>query len=213
MASPSPLFPIATARLRLRPASFALVIALPFTNERRSRSERRHDRPDVADSEAAARLPWCVARMWCGPIVGTDFLANVAAVDVTADRCTMRFRNRRPQLDRQIRQASIRVEDARFDERSRWTRLEAARAAAALFEPLRIGLERQCADDLTQEQPRSDFAVDQARVLPDPAEPRVLRVHALLHRACVHIGSPVEWRITRRLHPRQQRIEPRLDDE
>ena len=43
-----------------------------------------------------------------------------------------------------------------------------------------------------QEQPRTELGIDQAGVLADPAEPGVLRVHPLLHRAGVHVGARVE---------------------
>ena len=86
----------------------------------------------------------------------------------------------------------VRIEHARLDERAGRTRLETARAAAALLEPLRVGLERQRADDLAEKQPRAELGVDQAGVLADPAEPGVLRVDALLHRAGVDVGARVE---------------------
>src|SRR4051794_30243696 len=84
-------------------------------------------------------------------------------------------------LDGQVGNAPVRIEHPRLDEGSGRTRLQASRAAAALFEPLRVGLEGQRADDLREKQPRSDLRVDQAAVLADPAEPGVLRVDALLH--------------------------------
>jgi hypothetical protein len=51
------------------------------------------------------------------------------------------------------------------------TRLDALGAAAALLEPLRVGLERERRDDLAEEQPRSDLGVDETRVLADPSKP------------------------------------------
>src|SRR5262245_52520299 len=123
----------------------------------------------------------------------------------------MRLGNRRSQFDCQIRKASIRIKDTRLDQRTRRTRLEAACATAALLEPLRIRLERQRADDLAKEQPRSDLAIDQARVLADPSDSGVLRVHALLNGSRVDVGSRIEWHVGRYVHPVEQGVESRLD--
>ena len=85
----------------------------------------------------------------------TDFLADVAAVDVRADGRRELVGNRAALLDRQVRNAARRVEHAGRDERVRRTRLEAQRARAALIERRRVDLERQAADDLARERSTS----------------------------------------------------------
>ena len=116
------------------------------------------------------------------------------------------------QLDRQIRDTARRIEHAGRDDRMRRTRVEAERAGAALIERRRIHLERQAADDRAEKDPRPEPRVDDAGVLADPADARVLRVHALLHRAGVDVRARLE-RLGRCLaHPRDERLEPRADD-
>ena len=82
---------------------------------------------------------------------------------------------------------------------------------AALLEPLRVGLERSVHDDLAEEQPRAELGVDQAGVLADPAEPGVLRVDALLHRAGVDVARGLErlGRHRRASRPAARRGAPR----
>ena len=110
----------------------------------------------------------------------------------------------RAQLDRQVRQTTVRVEHTGLDERVGWTRFEATRAAPALLESLRIRLERQRADDLAKEQPRAELGVDETGVLADPAQPGVLRVDALLDGTGIDIRPRVE-RLGRLLaHPVEQ---------
>ena len=85
----SSLLPMATARLRLRPTSFARVIALPFTSARRSSSVRRHRVDETRQVETGTRLPWCIARM----------SARADCTDRPPDRCRTRTRDRRSRLD------------------------------------------------------------------------------------------------------------------
>ena len=112
-------------------------------------------------------------------------------------------------LDRQVRDAARRVEHAGRDQRLRRTRVEAQRAGAALIERRRVGLERQAADDLAEEDPRPELRVDHAGVLADPAEARVLRVDALLHGAGVDVGPRLERLGATVAHPGEQRVQPR----
>ena len=115
-------------------------------------------------------------------------------------------------LDRQVRDAAGRVEHAWRDEAPGRTRLDAERARAALIERGPIALERQAADDLGEKNPRADLGVDDARVLADPADARVLRVDALLHRTGVDVRASLE-RLGRRVaHPLEQRVQPLADD-
>src|SRR5262249_58448890 len=94
----------------------------------------------------------------------------------------------------------------------RRTRLDAERARAALIERRRIDLERQAADDGGQEDERAELRVDDAGVLPDPADARMLRVDALLDRSGVDVRARLERLGPRRPHPPDERLEPRADD-
>src|SRR5205814_631855 len=114
---------------------------------------------------------------------------DVAAVDVIAERGAILLGDGRAKLDRQVRDAARRVEDAGIHERTGRAGIEAATTGAALLERLRIGLEIERGDDLGEKQPRPVLGVDQARVLANPAEARILRVDALLHRAGIDVPA------------------------
>jgi len=101
-----------------------------------------------------------------------------------------------------------RVEDAWRRERLRGACVDAQDARAALIEGRLVALERQAADDFREEDPRADLGADHARVLPNPANARVLRVHALLHGAGVDVCARVERLRTLCAHPREERVEP-----
>src|SRR5262245_7778341 len=91
---------------------------------------------ETGQVQSGAGLPWRIARGGRRLIVWTDFLADVATIDMGAHEWALRFGNRRAQLDREIRQAASRIEDTRFDQRIRRAGFEAARAAAALLQAL-----------------------------------------------------------------------------
>src|ERR1700694_90009 len=88
--------------------------------DRISRSERRF-------SQLARELD----------VVGTNILADVAAIDVRPDRLMKRVRDVSLRFDREIRNATPGVQHPRLDERVRWAGVQTARAASAT-----VGLER-----------------------------------------------------------------------
>src|SRR5262245_22497109 len=139
--------------------------------------------------EADARLPGRVIRPRRRLVVGADILADVAAVHVVAKRGVKLLGDRTFQLNRQIRETACRIELAGLDERSGRACLEASRARTALVDAGRVGIERKCADDFREEQPRADLRVDQAGVLPYPPEAGVLRIDPLLDRAGIDIRA------------------------
>ena len=114
--------------------------------------------------------------------------------------------------DRQVRNAARRVEDARRHQRLGRTGLEAERAGAALVERRPVSVKRKAADNLREKNPRPELRVNHARVLANPAEPGVLRVHALLNRSGVHVRPRLEWIAMHVAHPCQQRVEPCPED-
>ena len=76
-------------------------------------------------------------------VVRADFLADVAAVDVIAERGAMLVGNAGSQLDREVRDAARRVEHAGSTSAPVGHASRQRRHAAALLERLRVGLERQ----------------------------------------------------------------------
>ena len=120
-------------------------------------------------------------------------LADVAAVDVRAERGPQRLR------DFGARSSMVRYDRHRVESSTPGsTRAPVGHASRHRVQvphcsrPWRVGLERQAGDHDAQEQPRAQLGIDEAGVLADPPEPGVLRVHAFLHRAGVHVGQRVE---------------------
>src|SRR5205823_3444422 len=142
----------------------------------------------------------------------TDFLTNVASVDMRSDRAAMRVGDGPAELDREIRDAARRIENARRDNRVRRTCIEAQRAGAAPIERRRIRLERKTADDLAEKDPRSVVRIDHAGVLANPTNAGVLRVDALLHRTGVDVSAGFERLAGRLAHPREQPVETICND-
>src|SRR5262245_23598161 len=124
----------------------------------RTRGERRQIDPIPCDT----RLPGSVGRTRRYGIPRTDVLADVATVDVRADRRTKAIGDVAAILDRQVRDALRRVEDTWTEDGLRWTRLDAERAGAALVERRRIDLQRQAANDRGEEDEGSVLGADEA---------------------------------------------------
>src|SRR4051812_40128442 len=110
-----------------------------------------------------------------------------------SNRLQMLDRQRTPRFDRQVGDAAVRIEHPGLDEGAGRTCVETPRAAAALLEPLRVGLEVEGAHDFGEEQPRPELRVDQAGVLANPAKTGVLRVDTFLHRTGVDVRTRFEW--------------------
>ncbi len=115
-------------------------------------------------------------------------------------------------LDREIGNAPRRIQHARSEDRLRRAGIQAQRARPALIDGRGVHFERQAADDLAEEDPGAERRVDDAGVLADPADARVPREDALLHRPRVDVGARVEWLGGCVAHPREQRLESRADD-
>ena len=127
-----------------------------------------------------------------GVVIRADVLADIAAIGVRAEQDALLLDNRALVLDREIGQASCRIEHARFDQRSGRTRGETQRARSALIEDGLVRLQIEVADDFREEDPRTQLGVDQAGVLADPAQTGVLRVDPLLHRPGIDISARFE---------------------
>src|SRR5687767_9782166 len=166
--------------------------------------------------QTGARLPRRIRGRRCRLVVRTDLLTDVAAIHLRADCRVILRRHFTAMFNRQVRQAPRGIEHARFDERAGRARLQASGAAAALLEPLAVGLESERCDDLAEEKPRPELGVDQTRVLANPAQPGVLRVNPLLNRTAIHVRPGLEpfelLRPERATDPRKQSIEAHLQD-
>src|SRR5262245_27603085 len=106
------------------------------------------------------RTRWQIAREPHVP--RTDVLADVTAIEQSADRLAQVRRNGLLELDRQIRDAPSRVEHAGLQQRIRRTRVETSRARAAVLGlERRIRLEIDVEEQHAQEEERPDAAVDE----------------------------------------------------
>ena len=112
-------------------------------------------------------------------------LAVVAAVDAVAQRLAELRGNRGAQLDRQIRNATRRVQLVRRDDRAGRTDIDAGTAGAAVVGRRLIERQRQVGEDLAKKEPRAGVAMEQVGVLADPAEAGVARERFLQDRAAV----------------------------
>src|SRR5207248_10183964 len=149
-------------------------------------------RSEIGLIPCPTRLPGRVVRRRGLRVPWADFLTYVAAVHAGPDSRVQGIGNRAAELNREVRHAARRIEYAGSDQRLRRARLEAQRARAASIERRRVGVERQAAQDFTEEQPRSEIGIDDAGILADPADAGVLRVHALLHGARVDVRPRLE---------------------
>src|SRR5690606_10065051 len=99
----------------------------------------------------------------------TDRQTIVAAVDPVAHLLPQRLRHRPLMLDRQIRDASARIEPPRTVESLRRADIEAAPAGAATLLLRRVPLEFRGGEDRAEEEPVAEIPAEQVRVFPLPA--------------------------------------------
>src|SRR5215510_5473999 len=95
-------------------------------------------------------------------------------------------------LDGEIRNALRGIEHAWRADRVRRAGFNAERARTALIERRGVRFQIQAADDLAEEDPRTELGIDDAGVLADPADAGVARVDALLDRTGVDIRTCIE---------------------
>ena len=151
----------------------------------------RGERPRVGRDDFVARREAGVAsRAREAHVPGTDVLTHVAAEQPVTDLCRLRLGKFTAVLDRQIRNASARVEIARPSEGLGRTGVQAAPAgAAAVRVEWEIGLEVGIGQDDADECEGADLRVNQHHVLADPAEPSELRELPLGHRPRVDVTT------------------------
>ena len=133
--------------------------------DRRATGSARPSRGCHAGSSLARRAP----------VPRTHVLADVAAVDLRANRRPQRLVHRAARLDREIRQAARRVDDVGLDDGARSDTRRDSACTCRTDRRRRVRLELGVRENLAQEQPRAERRVDQARVLADPAEARPAR--------------------------------------
>src|SRR5687768_18295502 len=98
-------------------------------------------------------------------------------------------------LDREVRDATTRVELARRDDRVGRTRIETTRAGAtAVCVERRVGSEIDVDQQCTQEEVRTATRIHEHRVLADPAKPRSLCQVAFEYRAGVDVRLATDRR-------------------
>ncbi len=90
---------------------------------------------------------------------------------------------------------------------------EAGGAVATLVESRRVRLEGQAGDEAPEKQPRPELGIDEAGILADPADARVLREDALLDGPGVDVDARLEGPGLRQPHPVEQGVEALTDDD
>src|SRR5271157_4307478 len=138
----------------------------------------------------------------------TNILADVAAEDLPSNSGAQFFRDRAALLDGEIRNALGGVELIRRRKRVRRTSIETARAGAAVVRRRQIGRQFQRSEHDAEEKPRSQLPVQDAGVLTNPANSRVLGEDALNHRTSVNVTpGPRRWNILLRTKSKQPRFQ------
>jgi len=118
-----------------------------------------------------------------------DVLADIAAEDMPSHSVAHLFGNRAALFDREIGDTLVGVELVRCNQRVGWAGIDASCASTAAIGRGNIGLEFEGRQDNAQEQPRTQFLVEDAGVLADPADAGVFGVHALDERTSIHVAT------------------------
>ncbi len=195
-------------RMRRSPARRS---ALPFKSRRQSSSDRPQrstsDGKRMASRGCHAGSALATLRRFHGH---TSWQMSHPTIS-RGDGRTQRLVDRAARLDREIRHAARRIDDVRLGDGAGWARVETARARAALIDAGAVGLELGAREHFRQEQPRPERRVDEARVLADPAEARLLGEHPLLHGPVVDARKRLDPAARRLVHPSHERGQARAD--
>src|SRR6059058_2525395 len=127
-------------------------------------------------------------RLRCGLIPRTGHLAEVTAEDPVGEVGAQLVWDRAPVLYRQIGDAAPGVHRIRLQRAGR-TGGEAASAGAAVVRGQRDSVEREVGQELGEEEVRAGRAVEEERVLADPAETGARRPFPLEHRPRVDVRA------------------------
>ncbi len=103
-------------------------------------------------------------------IPGANILADIAAEQPIADAGAKFVRNRLPQLDGQVTDASPRIEHISIDKRLRRAGIQTSSAGAAVVGFMRrVVFQLQVGQQCRQKEPTSHLFVQQQSVFADPA--------------------------------------------
>ncbi len=203
-ASCVPLFPSATAKV-------APKITEPRVRHRATLDDRPKCRIGLSPQlrqlrpvQRRVRKPALVAGQGWLSVSGTNILTNVAPVHVCTEIGSARVGDSRLNLDGEVRETARGIDYPGFDDGTSRTGFQAECACSALIKGWNICLQWKTTEDLGKKEPRPELVINDARVLADLAEPRVLRVHPLLNRSGVNIRDRLKRCPAGLVHPLQQ---------
>ena len=126
-------------------------------------------------------------------IPGTGLLAEVAAENPVVELRPQRHGNRAPVLDGEVRDTAPRIHRIPIERTGRAGR-DAAGTRAAVVGGQRDGVEREVGEQLGEEEVGASGAMEDERVLPDPAEAGARPPLPLEHRPGVDVGTEARAR-------------------
>src|SRR6202049_3772049 len=177
------------------------------------RQDRSRNRPRVAVENIARAECFFANIPGKSNIPWTDILADVAAVDETADLSPLLRRNRALRLDREVGDALGGVQHAGRREGSGRAGVQTASAAAASIRvEWRICHEIELDEEHADEKEGPNTRVDKIGVLPEPSEPGATREIALENGTGVDISLSANRSANLRLEPAMQLVEPDRND-
>src|SRR5208337_931637 len=130
--------------------------------------------------------------------------ADVAAKHKVALGLAQRLWNRAARLDRRIGETARGIEHVRFDKCLCGTRVEACATGAAVVWLGSVRCEFKLCEERPQEKVRPELAMDQAGILPHPANASLCSQCALEHRARIDVRPPAHRTLCQRLEARAQ---------
>src|ERR1043165_6369319 len=154
---------------------------------------------------ALARLEAWLAGRLLKTIPGANVLANVAAVEPALSIfCNFTWNRRSAQLNRRVRDATVRVNDVRLDDCIGRAGFDAERASSAMvLHLLRVAIRLKAQEQFPEEDPGAVGARDEVRVLAYPAKP-CARGPGFVHQGLnVHANFSFRFRPSL-LNPREQ---------
>ena len=116
-------------------------------------------------------------------------------------------RDRATMLDREVGDAAGRVQLVSVDKCARGARVDTQRARAALIKHRKVERQVEAGRHAREEQPGTEFGIDQAGILPNPTEPGVECEGALLHVMFVDEDRGFERLGLLLAHPRHERLQ------
>ena len=97
------------------------------------------------------------------------------------------LRNRAFELDRQIRNTTLRIQNIGLQNRLCRTSLQAAGARPAMVEPRTVILQGEGQDEFSQQQPGAEPGIQQAGIFAELTQARIFGVDTLHDRPRIHV--------------------------